>query len=110
MFFIVKVSLAAVLIAFTSWLAKQKPGLAGFLMALPLSSLLAIAFTQTEWKDPEKSVEFARSIFISIPLSLTFFLPFLFARELKLPFWGIYASGLGLLSISYVIHRMIFQR
>jgi len=88
MSFVFKVFISALLISFSSWLAGKKPGLAGFLIALPVSSLIAIAFTQIEWRDADKSAEYARSILVSIPLSLTFFLPFLFAKQIKLPFWG----------------------
>lgn len=105
-----KVIVSALVISFSSWLAGKKPALAGFIMALPIASLIAIAFTQMEWREPEKSAEFAKSIFISIPLSLTFFLPFLFAKQIKLPFWGLYVSGLILLIVSFGIHRLIFSQ
>jgi hypothetical protein len=100
--------IASALIAFSSWLAGKKPALAGFIIALPISSMIAIAFTQAEWQDAEKSVTFAKSIFVSIPLSLMFFLPFLFAKQLALPFWGIYALGIVCLASSYGVHRLIF--
>jgi hypothetical protein len=105
---VLKVLLSSAIITFCSWLAGKKPALAGFLIALPISSLLAIAFAQTEWKDPEKSALFARSILVSVPLSLTFFLPFLFVKHLKMPFWGVYSLGLILLVMSYGVHRLIF--
>jgi len=37
MFFIVKILISALLIAFASWLAGKKPVLAGFIIALPSS-------------------------------------------------------------------------
>ena len=107
--FLFKLLISSGVIASTSWLAGKRPGLAGFLMALPISSLLAIAFTQTEWRDADKSVDFARSILLSVPLSLTFFLPFLFSKELRLPFWGQYFAGIALLAVSYGIHRAVFR-
>ena len=107
--FISKFVLSALLIAFTSWLAGRKPALAGFILALPLTSLIAIAFVQTEWRDPQKSVEFTKSIFVSVPLSLVFFIPFLFAKQIKISFWELYGLGLVLLVMSYGIHRYIFS-
>jgi hypothetical protein len=104
-----KLFLSAGVIAFTSWLAGRRPGLAGFILALPISSLLALAFTQVQFQDSEKSVEFAKSIFAAVPLSLTFFLPFLCASKLRLPFWGLYGAGLLLLAVSYGAHRLIFR-
>jgi hypothetical protein len=107
--FFFKVILSSVVIAFVTWLAGRKPALAGFLIALPLSSMIAIAMVQAEWGNPEKSAEFARSILVSIPLSLTFFLPFLFAKQIKLPFWGTYVAGIILLACSYGIHTILFK-
>ena len=45
MFFVAKVFLAGLIIAFSSWLAGQYPKLAGFIIALPIASLIAIIFT-----------------------------------------------------------------
>ncbi len=102
---IAKLVIAGTVISFTSWLAGRRPGLAGFIMALPISSLIALAFSHAEWGDPQKSVEFAKSIFLAVPLSLTFFLPFLLANALQWSFWGLYFSGVALLTLSYGIHR-----
>jgi hypothetical protein len=41
---IAKVVIAAILISFVSWLSGRKTGMAGFLTALPLTTLLALAF------------------------------------------------------------------
>ncbi len=108
MSFALKTLISSLLIALASTIAGKKPALAGFIIALPISSLIAIAMTQAEWSDPEKSSGFARSIFWSVPLSLTFFLPFLFSKQLKLPFWGNYFLGVALLAVSYLIHRRFF--
>lgn len=109
LFSIVKLFVAAGVISFSAWLAGKKPALAGFIIALPLSSLIALVFTQVEFQDPTKSVQFAKSIFVSVPLSLMFFLPFLFADWLKFSFWQLYLCGVGCLTLGYGIHRVIFQ-
>lgn len=82
----------------------KNPRLAGFLLALPISTLLALAFGQIEFADTQKSVEFARSVFAAVPLSLLFFVPFLFADRLGLGFWGLYGSGIALLCVGFLIH------
>lgn len=102
-----KILISASTIAFCSWLAGKRPALAGFVMALPLVSLIALPLTQAEFHDSAKTVEFAQSILLSVPLSLTFFLPFLFADRLKLSFWGLYGSGMLCLFISFGIHQWI---
>ena len=104
-----KVVIAAVVISFTSWLCGKKPEWAGLLVALPLTSMLALAFSFTEYKDPVKSVQFAKSILAAVPLSLLFFLPFVFADKLRLSFWAHYALGLILLVMGYYGHRFIMK-
>ena len=43
MIFALKALLAGLIIAFSSWLAGQNPRMAGFINALPIASLIAIA-------------------------------------------------------------------
>lgn len=47
----VKVGIAAGVITFASWLAGKKPELAGFIIALPIASLIALVFSYMEHKD-----------------------------------------------------------
>ena len=70
MVFIAKVLLAALVIAFASWLSVKKPILAGFIIALPLLSILSIAFSYAEHKNLDKTILFAKSIVIGIPLGI----------------------------------------
>jgi hypothetical protein len=79
------------------------------LLALPLSSLIALAFSYAEHQDPTKSVAFAQSIFVGVPVSLLFFLPFLLADRLRLPFPVLYGLGLLLLGMGYFLHRWWFD-
>lgn len=104
-----KTVVAALLISFVSWLSGKKTGLAGFLTALPLTTLLALAFSHMEWGDAKQSVEYAKSVFIAIPVSLLFFIPFLLAQKLNLGFWTCYLSGVALLGVGYFVHNFIFK-
>jgi len=104
-----KTLLAACIITLVSWLSGKKNHLAGFLTALPLTSLLALAFSQAEWGNSNQSVEYAKSIFFAIPLSLLFFVPFLFATKWQLHFWTCYLSGLCLLFLGYLIHHFFLK-
>jgi hypothetical protein len=101
---IVKVFISTSVIVFSSWLAGKKPGLAGFIFALPISTLLVLPLHYKEWNDAGKTVEFAKSIFVSVPLSLVFFVPFLFAQKYQLNFWTMYGLGVALLVSGYFIH------
>ena len=78
---------------------------AGWIIALPISSMLALLFAQAEHRDSAKSIEFARSILVSIPLSLVFFVPFLFAERLRLGFPALYGSGVALVTVAYFVQR-----
>ena len=89
---IAKTIVAVILISFVSWLS------------LPLTTLLALAFSHMEWGDSKQSVEYAKSVFVAIPVSLLFFIPFLFAQKLNLGFWTCYSSGIALLGVGYFIH------
>ena len=107
MIFVAKILLAALLISFASWLAGKRPELAGFIIALPLSTMLALAFTYGEFRDPEASVTFAKSVFLAVPLSMTFFVPFLLADRLNWSFPAYYLSGIALLTAAYFAHRFL---
>lgn len=100
-----KIFTSAGIIAFASWLSGKRPELAGFITALPLVTLLVLPFSHMEYSDPQTSVQFARSIFLAVPLSLSFFVPFLLADKVPLSFWGLYSSGIVLLCCAYFVHK-----
>ena len=106
-FFTLKIVLAAIIIAFASWLSGQNPKLAGFIIALPLVSLIAIALSYYEHNDIEKTVLFTKSILIAVPVSYLFFLPFFFSKSLNMNFFLMYGAGLGLLIVGFFIHKYI---
>ena len=73
--FILKILLAAVVIAFASWLSGKYPKLAGFIIALPLATIIALVFSYIEHKNPENTITFAKSVLVAVPVSY-FFIPF----------------------------------
>lgn len=94
---------SALLLTFSAWLSKKNPEAAGFLMALPLATIIVLPFSYWNHGDPENSIQFAQQILRAIPISLTFFIPFAFAGRFQLGFWQAYALGLLLLLVSYGI-------
>lgn len=104
-----KLGIAVAVILFASWLSGKKPELAGFITALPLVSILAIAFSYIQHGDAGTASQYARSILIAVPISWLFFLPFFFIDKIGLGFWGSYAIGLALLPIGYLIHQQIMK-
>jgi len=109
MAFLIKTLIAAVIISFASWLASKRPNLAGFILALPVPTLLVLLFSFVEYREPASSIQFAKSIFFAVPLSLTFFIPFLFAERFNLSFWSSYTIGISFLIAGFFIHKAILQ-
>ena len=97
------------MIAFTSWFAGKKSFLAGFIVALPLMSILAILFSYLQYRDMTKINQFAISILVSVPLSLLFFVPFVLNKWIKMNFAASFISGLCLLFVAFLIHQLLFK-
>lgn len=105
--FAINVFVSAVVISVASWLSGRLPTTAGFLVALPLASMLVLPLSFQEHGNAENAVALARSIFIAIPVSLTFFLPFLLFDRFNLSFWQAYGLGCLVLPIGFFVHRAI---
>jgi hypothetical protein len=106
---LIKLVISGGVISFTSWFAGQNPRLAGLLVALPLTSMLALAFSYREYSDPIRSIEFARGIFVGVPISLLFFVPFLFADRLKFSFWMLYGTGVVLITCGWFLQKWMIK-
>lgn len=98
--------LSASFITLVSWLSGKKGHLAGFLTALPLTTLIALVLSNKQYSG-EVAVDYAKSVFAAIPISLLFFIPFLLATKLNLSFWACYIAGVILLGFGYFIHQFI---
>jgi len=98
---------AFVAISFSAWLSRRSPALAGFLVAMPLASLLVLPLSYREHGDVESAIQPARSIFLAIPVSLTFFVPFPLAKRLGLSFWQAYGLGALALPLGFLLHRLV---
>jgi hypothetical protein len=105
--FALNVLVSAVVISTASWLSGRFPALAGFMVALPLATLLVLPLSYREHADPAASILLAKSIFIAIPISLTFFLPFLLSERFGLTFWQAYGLGCAALPIGFFLHRAV---
>jgi len=104
---VVKAIFSTAIILFSVWLSTKKPIMAGFIIALPLTTLLVLPFAHQGLEDHAKSIAFAKSIFAAVPLSLLFFVPFLLAERFNLNFWWCYSLGIVLLVIGYFAHQII---
>lgn len=108
--YLLTVILTALIIATASAIAKQNPLLAGFITALPLTSILALCATYLQTGDGEATSRYAISILVAVPASLLFFLPFLLYPKLKGSFWLYLLAGILLLNVSLFLHKTIYQK
>jgi hypothetical protein len=100
------VSVAVILGA--TWLSKRNPTTAGFVAALPITTMLVLLLGRMGDVRFDDQVRFARSLLVGIPLSATFLLPFIAAPRLGMSFWASFVAGLACLSAAYAFHRWIF--
>lgn len=108
-FAIGKIFLSAIIISFVSWLSGVRTELAGFITALPITTLLALAFSQAQYNDSVQTVAYAKSIFVAIPVTVLFYVPFLLAGKLSLNFWTCYFVGILCLGVGYFIHSSVIK-
>lgn len=108
-FLVFKVTIAVAVIVGASWLSGKKPYLAGFITALPIVSIIALAFSYIEHKDVAATAAYARGIILAVPVSWLFFLPFFFTEKWNLGFWISYGLGLALLCAGYFLHQAIMR-
>jgi len=106
--FWLKVLISAAAIALASEVAKRvSPFWGAFIIALPLASMLVLAFTWWDTRNDELATQLAKDIFILIPVSLTFFLPFLLNRFTSLSFIPNFAAGLLLMLVCVFLVRKL---
>ena len=107
MTFVIHVAVSAIAISFASWLSGRLPNTAGFVVALPLATMLVLPMSYHEHGSAETSISLAKSIFVAIPISLAFFLPFVLSERFSLSFWQAYALGCAALPVGFFIHRVV---
>ena len=83
-----KAAFAGVLIAFGALLAQKRPDMAGFILALPLASIIALTMSYIQTQNNENTIIFAKSIFVGVPISYLFFIPFFSTHITRFGFWS----------------------
>lgn len=81
--------------------------LAGFLVALPISTALVLPMAYVQHGDVGDVALMARSIAVAIPLTLSFFVPFFVVERFNLGFWVAYGLAFVCLGIGFGIHRLV---
>lgn len=105
--FVFNLLISASVIATTAWLSRTVPVMAGFIVALPITTMLVLPLSQMESGSTENTVLLARSIFLAIPVSMTFFVPFLLSTRLGLNFWQCYGLGCAFLVVGFFVHQAV---
>jgi hypothetical protein len=107
MLIVLNTLVSALIIGVAAWFSRRYPGSAGFLIALPLATMLVLPLAYLQHRDPDSVFQMARSILVALPITLLFFIPFLMRDRFS--FWGAYAMGCALLPVGYFVHRAIMR-
>jgi ACR3 family arsenite efflux pump ArsB len=107
MLIVLNTLVSALIIGVAAWLSRRYPTSAGFLIALPLATMLVLPLAYVQHRDADSVFQMARSILVALPITLLFFVPFLMRDRLS--FWGAYALGCALLPAGYFAHRAIMR-
>lgn len=103
--FLVKLLVSALVIATATEVAKRHPFWGALIVALPLTSILAMSWLYAETRDNALLTQFARDIFMLVPVSLVFFVPFLLERRTGFGFVANLLIGLFLLAVAVGLLR-----
>ncbi len=107
MIFALNVLISACVISFAAWLSGRFPTLAGFMVALPVATLLVLPLAHLEHGDTRNTFVLARSILLALPITVTFFVPFLLADRFGLSFWQAYGLGCAALPLGFLVYRAV---
>jgi len=107
MLIVLNTLVSALVIGVAAWLSRRYPSSAGFLIALPLATMLVLPLAYLQHRDLGSAFQMARSILVALPITVLFFVPFLMRDRFS--FWGAYALGCALLPVGYFLHRAIMR-
>ncbi len=99
--------LSSTILTTVLWISKSNPTLGGFIISLPIVTMISLALSKLQSQDSGNTFLLAKSIMIGVPASLLFFVPFLLADKFKLNFWSCYLIGFLLLGVSYMVHKWV---
>ena len=83
-----------------SEIAGRMPRLGGLVLSLPIVSIMAFVMAWMTTKKPEVLSGLAQEMLILIPLTLVFYVPFLFINQTNFSFWMALIVGVVLTLIA----------
>ncbi|QDT32241.1 hypothetical protein [Thalassoglobus polymorphus] len=92
--------IAGLVVAGVSQLADRYPRLGALLLTLPIVSIVAFVAVWNKEQDLPTVSRLARETLVLVPLGLPFFVPLAFSQRLGIGFWGSFALGVFLASIT----------
>lgn len=92
--------IAAIVVASVSELADRFPRMGALLLTLPIVSIVAFIAVWRKEQDTNTISTLARETLVLVPLGLPFFVPLAFSQRLGLGFWGAFAAGVALSSVT----------
>jgi hypothetical protein len=107
--FLLKLFLSLAVLAGAAEAAKRSVFLGALIIALPLTSMLSMAWLYWDTQDSARVAAFARDIFFLVPPSLLFFLPFLLEPRTHWPFWTNFGVGLAVMSGGMLLMRFLLK-
>ncbi len=105
--FVLNILISATAISVASWLSGRFPVIAGFVVALPLSTMLVLPLSRLQHGPGVDTPELATSILIAVPVTLVFLVPFAVMDRVGLSFPGAYALACAWLVVGYFLHRYV---
>jgi hypothetical protein len=99
--YLLKLSVTVSVILASAEVAKRFPTLGAFIVTLPLVSMLSMTWLYWDTKDAAKVSAYTREIFYLVPLSLFFFLPFLFEPRTHWPYWLNFSMGFVSMGLAF---------
>ena len=98
MSYVLRLVIAAATIVAVSELSKRHPRYGALLLSLPLTSLLAFAFSWRQHHDLTAISQLAKETLVLVPLSLPFFVPLALASHYGWNFYAAVTAGVLLAS------------
>ena len=108
--FVLNMLITAALVALVARMSREMPRLGGFLISLPLSTMMVLLLSRAEHGEGAQIPALARSILVGVPISLLFLVPFALPDRVRPPFWACYALGFAGLVAGYFAHKTITAR
>jgi hypothetical protein len=106
---IINVVLSALVIGVAAWLSGRSPRAAGFLVSLPLATMLVLPMAHLQHQDAENTVAFAKSILIAVPVVMLFLLALMLALRFGRSFWFSYVLACLWLIPAFFLHRALVR-